>query len=304
MQNLFVFSLFLLSGMSLLATSDSRPRDEVERFENVVLANTLVRKIHSNVTKQDYRILVNVPASYYSEPNKKYPALFTLDADYSFALAKQITEHLSDRNHIPEMFVFSIAYDGPPQYRINRTRDYTPTRVLEGGYGADFQKHSGGGPAFAEFIEKELKPYLRRAFRLSENSALVGHSFGGLFSAWALITRPSLFDSYICVSPSLWYDKSLVLRLAERASNFGNRPLKIFLAVGSKESPAYGTTYDLVKDLRDFTAILRDKKSEALVLDSETFQNESHDTVFPGALTRGIPFVFGKRNETALAAAR
>lgn len=134
------------------------------QIQTVVLPNTQIRKIHSKFTGQDYRIYVNIPATYGANSSKKYPSLFMLDADYSFALAKQITEHLSDRNRIPETFVFGIAYDDPSKYRLNRTRDYTPTHVLGGGYGPEFEKHSGGGPKFADFIEKELIPFLKKNF--------------------------------------------------------------------------------------------------------------------------------------------
>jgi len=47
----------------------------------------------------------------------------------------------------------------------------------------------------------------------------IGHSLGGLIAAYTLLARPEMFQAYIAISPSLWWDRerltdSLVARLA------------------------------------------------------------------------------------------
>lgn len=293
---LFILALALFSFGA--RASNSNLGKETERFESVAMPNTQIRKIYSKFTKQSYRIYVNIPATYHNEPQRKYPALFTLDADYSFPLAKQTSEHLSDRNHIPEVFVFSIAYDGPLNYRLTRTRDYTPTYCMDNpGYGPEFQKHSGGGPAFADFLEKELIPYLEKSFRISNQRALVGHSYGGLFAAWMLIARPQVFNGYISLSPSLWYDNMFVSRLEKQiASTRKDLKAKAFFGVGEKEARVYGTSFAMVDDMQKLVATLIGRKYKNLQIRSAVFPDENHDTVYPGALTRGIMFVFGKES--------
>lgn len=273
------------------AKTNSNPRKEVERFESYVLPNTQIRKIHSEHTKQNYRIYVSIPSTYFDNPEKQFPSLFTLDADYSFAIAKQTSEHLSDRNHIPELFIFGVAYDGPLNYRTHRSRDYTPTHVPDGGYGPQFQKYSGGGPAFSDFIEKELIPYLQKNFRLSKDRALVGHSYGGLFASWMMLTRPSIFSGYISVSPSLWYDKRKIFKL----HNNKEVAARAFFGIGSTEN---GGEYRMVDDMNRFVKLLRDVNRENTAIGSVVFPDENHDTVFPAALTRGIVHVFGINSPT------
>ncbi|MES2503723.1 MAG: alpha/beta hydrolase-fold protein [Myxococcota bacterium] len=262
------------------------------QIESVVLPNTQIRKIHSKFTGQNYRIYINVPATYKVNSSKKYPSLFMLDADYSFALAKQITEHLSDRKRIPETLVFGVAYDGPPNYRLNRTRDYTPTRVLGGGYGPEFEKHSGGAPQFADFLEKELVPFLKKEFKLSDSKTLVGHSYGGLFSAWMLISRPKIFESYIIVSPSLWYDHGFIFKQKQPIEEIKG---KAFFGVGSRETTKYNTEHPMLEETQRFARLLESKKSSDFKVAFVVFADENHDTVFPAALTRGIAFVLGKK---------
>jgi len=290
MINFFYLLLVFLFGTSKsFAQRDSTIEQEVERFEAVNLPHTQVRRIYSQFTKQNYRILISLPASYGRASGKKFPLLLTLDDDFSFALTKKITEHLSDRKYISENFVVSIAYDGPLNYRVNRTRDYTPTHVLTGGYGREFQRYSGGGPAFADFIEKELIPYLEKSFSLDQNRTIIGHSFGGLFASWMLVTRPQVFKQYIVVSPSLWYDNALVLKLEKQlATRLKDLNARVFFGIGEKETRKEGNVHDMVNDMKSFVSALEQRKYAHLKITSVIFPEENHSTVFPSALTRGL----------------
>jgi predicted alpha/beta superfamily hydrolase len=299
MKIMWLLILSLISAEPCFSKTNSSVRKEIERFESVTLPNTQVIKIYSKFTKQNYKIDVSIPASYSASPQQSYPSFFMLDADYSFNLAKQTTEHLSDRNHIPETFIFGIAYDGTLNYRLNRTRDYTPIHVADGGYGPEFQKYSGGGPAFADFLEKELIPFLQQRFRISQQRILVGHSYGGLFASWLLVTRPQVFDGLIAISPSLWYGDHYVFK-AEQQSTSKKQDLKMkvkinaFFAIGAKETKSYGTEFPMVEDLLAFVNTLQKRNHKNLKIASVVFPDESHDTVFPAALTRGIMSLLAK----------
>lgn len=119
-----------------------------------------------------------------SEPNgeRRFPVVYTLDAAYSLLIARNVTDHLSERDHLREVVVVGIGYrDQEPGrtagYRRNRTRDYTPTFVRDGGYGPELQKTSGGGPKFLEALETEIVPFIDRHYRTDPGErVLVGHS--------------------------------------------------------------------------------------------------------------------------------
>lgn len=153
---LAIAALLSLQSATPTSSSNSRVRKEVERFSGLMLPNTQVRKIYSEHTKQTYSIYVSLPAGYYDDASKKYPSIFVLDADYAFAITKQISEHLSDRSRLKESIIFGIAYDGPLNYRANRTRDYTPSFVATGGYGEEFQKYSGGGQSLLISLKRSF----------------------------------------------------------------------------------------------------------------------------------------------------
>ena len=56
-------------------------------------------------------------------------------------------------------------------------------------------------------LERELIPYVESNFRTHPYRLLEGHSFGGLFSTYALMNKPELFNAFIIQAPALWWNK-------------------------------------------------------------------------------------------------
>ena len=249
----------------------------------VSLPRTSVKHIAGKANGVAYKLYVSVPRDYETSQDR-YPVIYTLDADYSFAIAHNVVEHLADRDHLRWAIVVSIAYDGPPLYRVNRTRDYTPTHTLEGGYGPEYQKHSGGGPKFRQFLAEEVIPFVDASFRTTKERVLVGHSYGGLFSTWMLLTT-DLFSGYVIVSPSYWFDDEMIFSV-EKASK--NAPgARVYLSAGAMENPIMG------RDVRRMASRLRLRKN--LAVRSEVLDGETHNSIFPGAFSRGLRFVMNGR---------
>lgn len=282
----FLFILLFLL-LSKLAYARVEPNETtLQRYSSFNLPNTEVMSIHSQQVNQDYKIYINIPASYYQYPNSTYPALFLLDADYSFPITSGIVTHLSDRGRIPEMFIIGIAYDGPEQYKLHRTRDYTPVFTPTGGYGAKYQKHSGGAGKFSLFLKEELIPSLNQRFRLNSQKTLVGHSYGGLFGSWLMLQEPKLFNNYIIVSPSLWYDNNYLFSVEQNFSQKNpSLPVRAYFAIGSKENTG---DYPMIIELENYIAQLHNHHYKGLQLYYQNLAPEDHDTVFPVALTQGL----------------
>jgi hypothetical protein len=253
-----------------------------------------VRHLTSRTNGVTYEIRVSLPHSY-NTTDWRFPVVFTLDADYSFLIARNITDHLAERGHLEEVVVVGLGYRDQepgrtPSYRFHRTRDYTPTFVPVGGYGPKFQKISGGGPKFLEAMEKEIVPFIDRHYRTKpDDRTLVGHSYGGLFTVWTLLTRPGLFSRWVAVSPSLWYDDHLVVRLEEAfAKDHDVLPGRLYLCVGSREG---NTDMDMVGDLRELARRLERRAYRGLAFESLVMTDETHNSVFPGCLSNGLRFV-------------
>lgn len=257
----------------------------------VTLPGTEVRLLPSEaVDGVTYKLYISLPTGY-ADSTERYATLYLLDADYSFAIARNVVEHLSDRSDMPPMVIVGIAYDGPLRYRENRTRDYTPTFVPDGGYGPEYQRVSGGSPDFRDFLETELIPFIEREYRVGDERTLVGHSYGGLFGTWVAFTRPDLFSSYLLVSPSLWYDDRMVFGVENGlAGSGGAGPGEMYFAVGSRER---NSLRDMVVDLRAFDRQVDGHGYTGLRKRIDVLEDETHNSVFPRALSNGLRWLHG-----------
>jgi hypothetical protein len=254
------------------------------------MPGTQVYALTSSNSEIEYEIRVWLPEDY-AHSGKSYPLTLMLDADYQFPLGVSILEHLAQRNQADESVVVAIAYANsqrnPYWYRRNRTRDYTPTSVPTGGYGAEFQQYSGGGEEFLRFIADELMDSLHAKYRItSSGHTYVGHSYGGLFGAFIISEQPNLFSNYLLISPSFWYDDRLMIRRVREKDELGLvAATSIYLAVGDHENQS---GRPMVDELRLYARALNEKHDPALDVTVRVFTNETHASIYPAALSAGL----------------
>lgn len=289
-----VFLIPLALSAAGLAAPPLRESDP----EPIVVDRSETFRLESKHTGVSYVLSVALPFSY-AESDDRYPTLYLLDNHYSLLIARNIVDHMSDRGDLPEIVLVGVGYDGPTQrssdaYRLNRTRDYTPTYSPRGGYGERYQKVSGGGPRFLDFLAEELVPAIDSRYRTQPGDrALVGHSYGGLFTVYALLTRPQLFRRYIAVSPSLWYEDHWIFGVErELAESKAELPARLYLSVGSRE---HNASIDMVGDLEELSRRLRASGYSGLQFESQVLDDETHNSVFPRALSNGLRYVFEGR---------
>jgi predicted alpha/beta superfamily hydrolase len=261
------------------------------------MPRTEVHHVKAAANGQEYVLYVALPRTL--PPGQRVPVVYVLDADYSFAIARNVVDHFADREDLPPMIVVGVSYPGGiddmDDYRRRRTRDYTPTHSVAGGYGPEIQKLSGGGPAFRDALERDLMPFVESRHPIDpKDRTLVGHSYGGLFATWVLLTKPALFRRYVAVSPSLWYDERMIFDVEKKtAKERRGVPADVFLCVGGFENAP------MVTDLAELVAVLRQRGDPAVHVDDHVFEGETHDSVFPGAFTRGVLAVHGSQRRPA-----
>src|ERR1043166_288613 len=90
-----------------------------------------------------------------------------------------------------------------------RRRDLVgPTTVAEEQKAAP---HAGGAERFRRFLREELKPAIAARYRGPWESAISGESRPGLFVLETLLVEPDLFDHYVAVDPSGWWNQQAVM---------------------------------------------------------------------------------------------
>lgn len=164
--------------------------------------------LHSAMLNEDRTIWVRTPRGY-DQGTSAYSVLYLMDGPGHINEIGSTIDFLVEHDRMPPLIVVGIA-------NTDRTRDLTPSHSDEKKPdGTEASPTSGGGDRFLDFIQKELMPEIEKRYRTSCYRLFAGHSLGGLMAIHALITRPDLFNAYIAVSPSLWWNDKRTLRQAQ-----------------------------------------------------------------------------------------
>lgn len=124
-----------------------------------------------------------------------------------------------------------------------RRRDMTPPTEVE--EDRRIAPRVGGSAAFRRFIADELMPEIRRRYRATDETAIIGESLAGLFIVETFFVQPELFDTYVALSPSLWWNAEALVRTADAriqawpaASAGDDGPRMLYLASADEENIA------------------------------------------------------------------
>ncbi|WP_254640515.1 alpha/beta hydrolase [Burkholderia sp. GbtcB21] len=200
----------------------------------VVVPNS--RQFDVTIAGRTRRLFVSLPAE--RSGSAPHPVLTVLDGNALFPLAAQFVRNLRarpDGARDAEAVVIGIGYpvDGPYDMAA-RADDYTLAPLPNGrGVVAD---------RFLDFIEHDVQPWLARQLPVDpERQTLFGHSYGGLLTLYAMLTRAHLFRRYVAASPSIWWGERALLPYADRfAAQIAPLapPLRVLVTAGSLEEGA------------------------------------------------------------------
>ncbi|MBS0028016.1 alpha/beta hydrolase [Chitinophaga sp. 22321] len=201
-------------GLTLFFSACKKETIEKSRLREFNLTST--------VNGGNYDIKVALPENYAA--SGEYHTLYVLDAKLDFDLVALECERQARDRHREGVLVVGIGWGH------DRLDDYTPTPSKIG---------SGGADKFIRFIETELIPRIESEFHAVPARAargILGHSAGGLFVGHSFTNHNGVFASYLCLSPSFWYDDAIVLR-NEKVNREQNRTGRgnFFLGLGEME---------------------------------------------------------------------
>lgn len=277
----------LLIPRAAFAVNDS----SVRTFE---IPDSVVHAIESKTLGRTYDIFVKTPQGYETgTPSRSYPVVYLNDGLYTFQVASGVTRLPMNSGLFDQALLVGISFARGENGMDSRVRDLTPTEDKSWTRYA-----TGGGPAYLEFLEKEVFPFVETRYRTDPaRRTLVGQSLGGSFGAWVLLTRPDLFDSYILTSSSLWFHGSNIFEFEKRyAASHNDLKARVYFAVGERETPAHGNTRnDMVGDQNAFVAQLRSRNYPGLVIRDDVIEGAFHETTFPIGFTRGAQWLFYKQ---------
>jgi predicted alpha/beta superfamily hydrolase len=184
-------------------------------------------KIVSKELSETRLLNIYLPDSYAKNDTTPYPVIYLLDgsANEDFLHIIGLVQYLTMIGAMPESVVVGIA-------NVDRRRDFTfPTNVEED---KKLVPVNGGAAKFISFVEKELKPYVEKNYKVSKQSTIIGQSLGGLITAEMLLRKPGLFSNYIIVSASVWWDNGSLFEHAKLLKDEGYANTKVYIAVGEE----------------------------------------------------------------------
>ena len=250
----FLFLFFLLPFINLSQELNKKP---------LTIGETIAFK--SEILNESRILNIYLPQGYSTDSiQKHYPVIYVLDGTITedFLHIVGIVQFGSYPwvNIIQESIVVGIA-------NTDRKRDFTFTPKNEA-YKKEFPT-SGGSQKFIECLEKEIQPIIEQNFRVTENKTIIGQSLGGLLATEILLKKPDLFDQYIIISPSLWWDDESLLDFNPTQCQSKK---SIYVAVGKEGKIMEGEAKAIYKKLLKHS----DKYSDVYF---EMYKNQDHGNI-------------------------
>ncbi len=242
-----------------------------------------VHTIRSVILHQDRILNVHLPGGY-NDSTASYPVVYVLDgsADEDFPHIAGLMQFMNMYDLFPKSIVVGIA-------NVGRSRYHDFTSPTMGDSDLVWVPTGGGSAAFIDYIASEVQPFISKQYRTSARCTIIGQSLGGLLATEILFTRPELFDDYILVSPSLWWNKGdLAARADAWVKAHATLPKRVYIAVAPDDAMMQKEVDQLVHALNTnaqvpFRSLYR------------TFAEESHATILHRAVYNALELL-GARN--------
>jgi hypothetical protein len=190
----------------------------------------------------------------------------------------------------PALFVLEIADDFP---YASATADFLarcgriPGLIV---VGVDVDKLSGPPQGLIDFLDKELVPFVEKTAGAGPRRLLFGHSGRSFAALFILLTRPDLFEGYICPGLGLTWPlepgRMDFAALADgRLAKLSTLPKTLVFSLGDEDKFFAG--------IERFSAVLKAKAPPDFRWTYLRMPGEDHESTKLKTLYQGLEFVFG-----------
>ena len=241
----------------------------------------LIEEIQSKELSEKRVLNIYLPEEYNSNDTVKYPVVYLLDgsADEDFIHIVGLYQFNSFEwiNRVPKSIIVGIA-------TVDRRRDFTFSTTIE----SDKKRYptTGHSEKFINFIENELQPFIQKKYKTNSSKTIIGQSLGGLLATEILFNKPTLFDKYIIISPSLWWDNGSVLNLKSET------PLKnstdIYIGVGKEGLTPTEIPRVMEVDANLLADKIKSKKNKNVNVYFDYLPQEDHATIMHQAVFNAL----------------
>lgn len=250
-----------------------------------------IDEFQSQILSEKRLLNIYLPEGYNPNDTVKYDVTYLLDgsADEDFIHVVGLYQFNSFEwiNRTPKTIVVGIA-------NIDRKRDFTfPTKIEED------KKHnptSGNSDKFMVFIEKELQPYIEKKYKTTSSKTLIGQSLGGLFATEVLFKKPYMFNKYIIISPSIWWDNGSILNQASPIldSTF-TQFTNVYIGVGKEGLTPTKLARVMEVDANLLAEKIKSSKSKTINIYFDYLPEDNHATICHHAIFNALKVIYTKK---------
>lgn len=276
---------------------------QAQTIDNKIVIGA-IDSIQSTILNEERKLWIYIPnsepGSYYSK--QKYPVIYLLDGPSNFYSMVGLVDFLGRETVMPKMIIVGID-------NTDRWRDLTPTKWQpDSTENISFPPSVGGGEGFTSFLEKELIPYIDSKYPTAPYRMMIGHSLGGLMVINTLLHHSHLFNSYVAIDPSLWWDDELMIKQADsilQQQRFERKSLYLAMANNTglpKDIDIYSVLTDTTesaiqaRNIVSFANALKTNDTHDIHWKFKFYPDEYHPTVPLIAEFDATRFIFDKYN--------
>lgn len=262
--------------IALAALAQGKPLPSADdKAAPLIIGETFT--INSKVLGETRRINVYMPPGYTTESAARLPVLYMPDGGMA-----------EDFLHVAGLVQVSVGNGTMRPFLLVGIENTERRRDMTGPTDNENDKkiapRVGGSAAFRRFIRDELMPEVKRRYRTTNETAIVGESLAGLFVVETFLLEPELFDTYIAFDPSLWWNnQKLVSDAVERLRARPQLAKTLYLASSSD---------DVVETTQRFADVLGKNAPSGVRWYYEKMPDEKHSTIYHPAALKAFRVLF------------
>lgn len=250
-----------------------------------------IDEIKSIVLSEKRTLNIYLPEGYNASDTTRYSVIYLLDgsADEDFIHVVGLVQYNTFPwiNRIPKSIVVGIA-------NTDRRRDFTyPTTVEDDKIR---YKTAGNSEKFISFIEKELQPFIEKKYKTNASKTVIGQSLGGLLVTEVLFKKPTIFNKYIIISPSLWWDNGSLLNDKINILNSINLPkTDIYIGVGKEGLAPCKIPHVMEVDANLLAEKIKNNGNKNIKVFFDYLPEEDHATITHPAIFNAFRLFYPKK---------
>ena len=219
-------------------------------------------------------------------------------------MAESEKKPLETKNQNPEIqkFILDNPDDGEPSVSKGVVSNGT---LLNGKLlpysGSNFQYFADvsflKGRAFVHSSVKKIVvdsyKILETKYQTNNDKTIIGQSLGGLFATEVLLKKPTLFNKYIIISPSLWWDNGSLLNQSSNllTENY-NQQTDIYIGVGKEGLTPTEIPRVMEVDANLLTEKIKGSKSKKVKVFFDYLPQENHATIMHQAVSNSFRLLY------------